>query len=243
VGGQVQLSDHANVGGDVISVGGQVNRSRGAVVQGEVLEALPPPALPTPGRTDQPRTPGQLEDRNSTQPPNSSVGYLSKLAGILFRAVTMSALALILAIFLEPQLRRAGQSIARRPLLAGSLGLLASVSLPVAVLIMVITILLIPVAILSVLAMVLAWLFGMIGLGHEIGERLSQAVRADWAPVVSAGIGTFLLMIVMGALDQVPCLGPLTTFVIGLAAIGGALMTWFGRRDVRASPAAIPRQS
>ena len=79
---------------------------------------------------------------------------------------------------------------------------------------------------------VLAWLFGIIGLGLEIGERFTKAIHQTWAPVLSAGFGTFLLMFVVGAFGLIPCIGWIPEFLIGMVGIGAVVMTTFGSRPL-----------
>jgi hypothetical protein len=99
---------------------------------------------------------------------------------------------------------------------------------------MIVTLILIPVAVLVVfvgaLALVLAWLFGIIALGNEVGERFTQSINQTWAPVFTAGFGTFLLMLVGGAIGEIPCIGWLFVALVGLVGIGAAVLTRFGTR-------------
>jgi hypothetical protein len=85
----------------------------------------------------------------------------------------------------------------------------------------------------------LAWLFGMIALGQEVGERFTRAISQTWAPVLATGFGTFLLLLVGGFVGFIPCFGWLLTFIVSLVAIGGVAMTWFGTRS---APGAMPPQ-
>jgi len=96
-----------------------------------------------------------------------------------------------------------------------------------------VTILLIPVAFLAVMGLMLAWLFGIVALGHETGERLSRALNQSWSPVLSIGLGTFLLMFVGGFFGMVPCVGALVPLAVGLVAIGGVVLAWFGAQQSR----------
>ena len=73
------------------------------------------------------------------------------------------------------------------------------------------------------------------GYGSEVGERFAKAVNQVWSPVMTIGFGTFLLMLVGGAIGLIPCLGGMTLFLLGLLGIGGSVITWFGVR-----PALVP---
>ena len=48
--------------------------------------------------------------------------------------------------------------------------------------------------------------------------------------MLTIGFGTFLLMVVGGAIGLIPCLGGLILFLLGLVGVGGSVITWFGIR-------------
>jgi hypothetical protein len=50
--------------------------------------------------------------------------------------------------------------------------------------------------------------------------------------VLTIGFGTFLLMLVGGAIGLIPCLGGLVLFLLGLVGVGGSVITWFGTRPI-----------
>jgi len=117
-------------------------------------------------------------------------------------------------------------------LLAGGYGLLTIVLVPAIILVLTVTIILIPIAAIAFLAIPLAWLFGMIALGQEVGNRFTKAIDQTWAPVLTIGFGTFLLMLVAGLLQLVPCFGFLSYLLLSLVAIGAAAITVFGTRSM-----------
>jgi L-cystine uptake protein TcyP (sodium:dicarboxylate symporter family) len=51
-----------------------------------------------------------------------------------------------------------------------------------ALLLLIITILLIPAALVAVIALVLAAVFGWIAIGLEIGQRFTGAIKQQWHP-------------------------------------------------------------
>jgi hypothetical protein len=138
---------------------------------------------------------------------------------------------MLLTLFLQPQLERVADTITRQPVMAGGFGLLTLVVAPLALVIMIVTILLIPVALIAAMLIPLAWLFGIIALGQEVGDRFTKAINQTWAPVISTGFGTFLLLLVGGFVGLIPCIGWLIQLLIGLVAVGAAAMTWFGTRN------------
>lgn len=231
IGGQVLLSETAVVNGDIATMGGRVTKEPGAEVTGEIVNNAPPfdnppnvPNVPnTPDVPDVPYVSG--DDFDFTYNP------FWEIAGVFGRAIAVAAIAMLLTLFLQPQMERVADTIVRQPVMAGAFGLLTVVLTPLVLLIMVITLLLIPVAAIVAFLVPLAWLFGMIALGQEVGERFTKAINQIWAPVLATGFGTFLLLLVSGFIGLIPCFGWLISLIISLMAIGGVVMTWFGTRS------------
>ena len=229
-GGQIKLDENAVVAGDVVTIGGQLDKAEGAEIKGEVVKNVSP-QIPN----------GSIPP--VVKPPKVNIDFnpFWTAAGIFYRAVIIAALAMLVVVFLKPQMEYVSQAIVKQPVMSGGVGLLTvlggPISIAVIALIMVITLILIPVAVLvlflGALALALAWLFGMIALGNEVGERFTQSINQNWAPVLTAGFGTFLLMLVGGAIGQIPCVGWLFTFLVGLVGIGAAVLTRFGTRPVQ----------
>jgi hypothetical protein len=230
IGGQVHLKDTAVVHGDIATVGGQVSRDPKAQVDGNMVENIPAPTIEIPNLPIRPNLPNVP---NVPKPPiiHVDANPFGEAMNVILRAIAVAALAMLLALFLQPQLERVSDAILRQPVLAGSFGLLAAVVAPLAILILVVTIILIPVALLVVIVLPLAWLFGIIALGQEVGERFTQGINQTWAPVLTTGFGTFLLMLVGGYIGMIPCVGWIAPFLIGVVGIGGVILTWFGSRS------------
>lgn len=226
VGGQALLAETAVVNGDIATIGGNLDKKPGAKVTGNITNNAPP-VINVPDVPNVPNTPDVPNIRGF------NVNPLWNIAGKLGQAVLVAIVGMLLTLFLQPQLERAGDAVAHQPLIAGGYGLLAFIVLPVAIVIMAITIILIPIALIVALVIPLAWLFGITALGQEIGDRFTKAINQTWAPVLSTGFGTFLLMLATGFISMIPCVGWLASFLVTLAAIGGVGMTWFGTRSAR----------
>jgi hypothetical protein len=234
IGGLMTMGANSSVAGNVTTVGGSLQRAAGAQVGGQIVTNVPSPNVQTPATPNVP-----------APQPNIAMGFnpIMQAFGVLGTAIVFAMLAMLLAIFLQPQLDRVAQAIVVEPIIAGGIGLLTTLVSPIAlvilVVILVLTLILIPVAILAVVVwailIVLAWLFGIIAFGMEIGERFTKAIHQTWAPVLSAGFGTFLLMFVVGAFGLVPCIGWIPEFLIGMIGIGAVVMTTFGSRPLHRS--------
>lgn len=228
VGGQILLTESAVVEGDVTTMGGQVNKEPGAEVKGNTVNNAPPVDLPevpeVPSVPAVPSTPDSPTVEVNTNP-------LWDAAGVLGRAIAVALIGMLLTLFLQPQLDRAASVAAQQPFLAGGYGLLTLLVGPVAIVILAVTILLIPIALIAALILPLAWLFGMIALGQEVGDRFAKAVNQTWAPVLATGLGTFLLVLVTGVVGLIPCVGWMPSFIVTLLAVGTTVMTVFGTRS------------
>ena len=212
IGGQVNLEDKAVVNGDLVTIGGQANRAEGAVVKGEVVKNVSPNIQLPNGRV-----PPQITIPN-VPTPRVEVNYnpFLQFFKVFFWAIIISGFAMLLTLFWQAPIERTGNTIVTQPLMSGAIGLVALV---VAILFVF--------TILPPIVVAFAWLFGIVAMGREVGERFATAINQRWTPVLTIGIGTFLLMIVGGAIGSIPCLGGLLLFVIGLLGVGAAVSTWF----------------
>jgi hypothetical protein len=236
IGGEVSLGEEALVDGDIATMGGELIQSPGAVITGNVADNPAPsitipdvPAVPAvPEVPDVPAVPGVP---NVWTPPyvveHTPFG---DMMSVFIQAVGIGLIATLVALFLQPQLERVGQAITGQPVIAGSFGLLAVVVGSLALLVLGITIILLPVSFLGGVALILAWLFGLIAIGQEVGERFTRAVSQTWSPPLTTGFGSFLLILVGGSISEiVPC-GFLAPILIGLVGLGGTALTIFGTR-------------
>jgi lysylphosphatidylglycerol synthetase-like protein (DUF2156 family) len=239
VGGQIKLETTAVVSGDVVLVGGQIQRAEGAEIKGDLVNNVAPqidmpngrvpPVVPdAPGVPDVPSVPGVPSVVNVNFNPFFEFGR------VLASSLLMAFLGILAVLFFQERLDKVSHAVVAQPLMAGSIGLL-SLIVGIALFLTVI----------PVVALVIAWLFGLIAIGKEIGERLGKALRQEWAMVLNAGLGTFLLMFVLGSVQAVNnfswivgCFTWAIPVVVGLLAIGSVVVTRFGAQAVQ-SPARI----
>lgn len=228
IGGAADVGDHAVVAHDVIAMGGAVQRQTGATIKGDIITNLLVPniTLPLNGQSTPPPPPIPFE-----------FGMLGKFAAVFFQSLGLAALAMLLTAFLHPQVDRVAHAIFSQPFLAGSVGLLSLIAASIASVVLAITIILAPLALATVLLMALAWLFGVVALGMVVGDRVTHAMNRQWEPVLSAGLGTLILGLVVGTVDLVPCIGWLAPVLLGLMGLGAAVMTMFGTRPYGFVPA------
>ena len=221
VGGVVSLGDSAVIEGDVTTVAASLNQAPGAQIQGQVVTGFRIPAVFPKGLA----LPQVLNTRFNFSPIWSALWFL-------FRTFLWGAVAVLVVILAPYPSDRAARAIASQPLLAGGVGLLTAIAAPLVLLLLAITILLIPISLLAALILVVAWLFGRIAVGMEVGRRIGAAFNKDWPAAVDAGLGTFVLaFIVDGTGSLVPCVGWILPALVGVLGLGGVILTVFGTRD------------
>jgi hypothetical protein len=224
LGGYVYLNDHAQVTGELVTLGGTVHRS----AQAKVL-----------GKTTSGKSNGIPLMR--VLPVNMTFDPVTGPLMSFFRALALAALAIVLQLFAAPLMGHTGRTILAQPIASGGIGLLTVVIAPVLIIILAITIILIPLSLLGILALGIAFLFGWLCLGLVRGRQLAAWLKLSWSEPVSAGIGTLALSLLSSMLTLIPCLGWLVNALVGLIGLGAAILTRFGTQDYPAVPAALPQ--
>ena len=227
IGGAGSLGEKAVVEGDLISVGGAVSRAEGSRVGGDVVDQ---PSIEIPAIPAVPNVPGVPGVPDAPLPPSFMNNPVGSAFGVVGRAIGIAILAMLLSLFLRPQMERVAQAAVTQPIMAGGVGLMTLVFLPIVMVVMAITLILIPVSLLLVFVMAFAWLFGLVALGMEVGERFTKAIEQTWAPVLTTGFGAFLLAMVSESLALIPCVGWVASALVALVGIGAVALTWFGSR-------------
>ncbi len=218
VGGQVNLEKTALVVKDVDMIGSQLTKAEGAEVKGNIINnAAPNISVPT---ARIPPTEPVAPSVPNVPIPNVNFDFHPFRTFVWI--IGMPAFAMLLALFWQPQIERTGKAIVSQPVVVGAIGLLSVVVAAVLFL-----------TFLPLVLLVLAWLFGIVALGAEVGERFTKAINQVWSPVVTIGFGTFLLVVVGSVIGWIPCVGWLTVLLFGLAGVGAAVVTLFGTRPVQ----------
>ena len=237
VGGQIKLESTAVVSGDVVLVGGQIQRAEGAEIKGDLVNNVAPQIDIPNGRVppnvpDIPDVPDVPSLPNVPSIVNVDFNPFFEFGQVLASSLLMAFLGILVVLFFQERLDKVSHAVVSQPIMVGGIGLL-SVVVGLALFLTVI----------PVVALVFAWLFGVIAIGREVGERFGKAVRQDWAPVITTGLGTFVLMFVVNSIQSlgniswvVGCFTWVVPALIGLLAIGSVVITRFGAQAVQ-SPA------
>ena len=217
-GGLLKLGPSAVISGDVTIAGALLERDSSAHIGGKITTETDVPINLT--RFDGIWNPFQW--------------WLNSLWNVVWYiglAFGLSALAVLVMMFFEKQTERTAQVLVTQKTASIGLGCLTLVVIPFASIILILTICLIPAVLVALLLIGVAITFGWIALGLEVGKRLAVQIHQDWAPPFAAGIGTFILALVGGLLNIIPCIGWVFTALISAAGIGSVLLTRFGTQD------------
>lgn len=217
VGGNANMSSSAVVGGDVWTLGGNVNPD-GATIEGDLLSGT------------NVEIPTDFVFRRDFRFPQEIVRFpfQARAVSYLFQSFMLAAVAVLVVVFWPKPTERVASAVLVNPIASGGLGLLTLFIAPFFAILMLITICLIPAAILLVLLLVLAGIFGWVAIGVEVGRRLLRSMNQEYQPVVAAGLGTLVFSLVANGFSFIPCVGWLVPFLITTVALGAVMITRFG---------------
>jgi cytoskeletal protein CcmA (bactofilin family) len=214
LGGTIYLNKNAVITGDVSTVGGTMHRDSGAQIQGEVVNGTQGPLT--------------FNTPNPIYRPSINFKPITDMLNLFLQTLSMTAVALFVGLFLPNPLARTGKAIVSQPIVTGGMGLLTAVIAPILLVLLAITIILIPISLIGILALIVAFAFGTIALGYELGNRIADLFKTTWPPAIAASAGTFLLTLVVGGIGMIPCVGWIAPAVVGLLGLGAVLLTRFG---------------
>jgi hypothetical protein len=218
LGGSLNLASTFALSGNLTSAGTVVNRDPGAQINGQVLTGENAPFIVIPGEIRIPNL-------------NNNINPFLKVVGFFLRLFLWTLVAMVVAMFIPAQLTRTSQTALSQPLISGGLGLLTIIIVPIILVLLAITICLIPVSLIGALLLVIAWAFGLIALGLEVGRRIGTMFKQEWHPAIAAGLGTLLLMCVLSGLEAIiPCIGWIPKTLVGFLGLGAVLLTQFGMK-------------
>jgi hypothetical protein len=231
MGANANLQAGALIEGGVATFGGNVNRDPAARIEGEItsggqtvqipgifpFEGVPPFEMPFVGRSwDAPRI-----DLRMT--PFWDGGWL------LLQSLLTAALAVLVVMFGANRVGRVARAVTDAPAISGVVGFLGLLGIPALLIALALTICLIPVMLVGVLLFVVAIVYGWIGIGLEVGERLTNAFKWHLDPAAAAGLGTFVVCLVANGINFIPCVGWLAPTLVSAIGLGAVVLTRFGR--------------
>ena len=235
VGGNANLGSDAAVGGDLVTFGASVNRGtaqiEGDFINGEALN------FPMDLRF------ADWESNQFMRFPSYRFSFVGNILAYLFTSLMLAALAVLIVMFLPKHTQVVADTVVSQPVLAGALGLLTAFVAPILIFLLIITCCFAVVGIVGAVILAAAWVLGMVAMGLEVGNRLSEATNQEFQPVVAAGLGTLILGLVVNGIGLIPCVGWTVPFLVGIIGTGAVLMSRFGRQEygVEAIPEEKPK--
>lgn len=209
VGGSVSLLEGARVGGTVKAYGGSVQREQNVIVVGGIqpvstLSALAPLRLP----------------------------FFLPGSGPVWPSMLFWALAgfIVARFFREPLLRveRVASVQVVPSLVVGALAIIAAVG---CALLLAVTCLGIPLALLLLVAVWVSWVVGTVAVGSWLGGLLVRGAppAARQMLVLPAMVG----VVVLAGVEALPCIGIVVGIVVGCVALGSVVLTFMLDRRAR----------
>ncbi|MCK6507526.1 hypothetical protein L6R53_29865, partial [Myxococcota bacterium] len=213
LGADVRVEPGGQVHGDAVSLGGEVVVEEGGSVAGRSLQIGPDDGaevlLAVPGE-----------------------GGLSALLHTLARRLAM-LLAFVsagtLALSMWPrQVDEIADRLGDRPFWYGMAGAVLTGALGLGAVVMTLTVIGLPVAVLFLVVLSLAWLMGLVAACRTVGRRLGVAVEQGDLRAWLVGAAVFAV------LALVPLAGTLVALVLGFPAVGAAVVAGLsGERPAR----------
>jgi hypothetical protein len=239
IGGTLSMAPTAVVGGNVVTIGGSLQKAEGAQIKGQIINGAAPMINIGNGTTMLPLFTSPAGPQVPT-PPRFDFHFnpWKTTLNIFGQAFLMALLAALVVAFIPVPTQRVGQAIATQPVIAGGIGCLTALLVPFAFILLgllTLTIILAPLTIsligIGSILLVVAWIFGEIAIGFEVGHRLVKSFRGEWPLPLAAGLGTFLAVLVVNALGGfLWCFGWWAPMLLAALALGGVIMTRFGTR-------------
>jgi len=248
-GGDIRLDNDAWVEGDVVcSWNCALDREEEARVDGKIIESHGPlPGLDLrfwhgfPITMPSPQTFWTLG-------PGQALGWVLRTLRTIVAILVIAAVAGLVALSWPQQIMLVGRTVIEAPGHSFGIGLLTAVIAGVLSIALAVTICLSPAAALTALALGATGLFGWIGIGAWVGERLLQTLNAHRneneikvTPLWAAGLGTLIITLVSAGLSIAFCLAPLgwlVSFAVGCMGLGSVVLTRFG--TIAYSPSTPP---
>lgn len=229
-GGEVLID--AAVGGDVRVASGELTLGPNARISGKLVHRGPEkvrrdPAAEVAGGVER-GSPIRVESHRRAREHHSSGGWMWSLG--------LVALAAFIAGAFPAGSRRMGEQARGDPGMTFLLGFIALVCVPVAAVVLVVTIIGIPLALAVLLLYLLMLIVGYAAVGVVIGDAALARLRSQDAARVGWRMGAAALaMLALAILSRIPFVGVLVAFAALLAGVG-AIVVAVRSRTTTATP-------
>jgi hypothetical protein len=147
--------------------------------------------------------------------------------------LVLIVLGILVVVFIPSHTDNVAEAIIKAPLQSFLTGLVAVIIVPIVAIVLTVTICLSPVAVLLLLIVGVAMVFGWIAAGLLLGVKVLRALtKSEPNPVAAVALGVFILTLLAFA----PCLGFLITAVGVTWSMGAVAYTFFGTRAYNEPP-------
>ncbi len=225
ISGTATLGDNALVEGNIFAPSGFVNISEQTEIYGTITEDF----------LDH----FNFNNLNIGSPPvkvlqNNSrsfgVNLLVNLLRFLAQTLVLATLSMLMILIMPKPAETIAKAIINQPWPVIGFGLLTILALPIAALILAITLILAPVSLLALVAFAISILLGWLVAGYEIGNRMQVMFKAKWHPAISAGLGTLVLSLLARGANLIPCIGWILPFFVAVVGLGAVIITIWGTK-------------
>jgi hypothetical protein len=238
LGGTLQSAGRIN--GDVAALDSSIHFFSTAVLGGSVAALGEPPTVDEGAEVTgsiQSIRGFSLSAGNAPGAGRWDVGY--EITVILFRMFLLSAVAILIALFLPTPEERVARTLIVRPAISLLIGLLTTMASAALFLLLVVTVCLAPIGLIGAAVVAVAILLGWTAMGHEIGGQLLGILGVKAHPAVTAGVGTAILTLLASAVGYVPFAGPILVLLVMSFGLGAVILTRFGGQQ----STILPRES
>lgn len=228
VGGNVTVS--GEVDGDVTAVGGNVTLASGAITRGS-LRAVGGTVTLAPGVVQNATVADHQQSWWAGRTPRQIAHPFGWEGGSFWLSLLFWVSASVgLTAFVPEAVGHVRFTIARRMLVSGAVGAVIALAGVVVGAVLFLTCLGIPVTLVIVLALWVAWVVGTVGFGSWLGATFLRGLRLgrDTSLMASSLVGALILTL----LKAVPVVGGLMSFLVGCVAVGAAILTLLSARRV-----------
>lgn len=213
LGSDVRVEPGGQIHGDAVSVGGEVVVEEGGSLEGRALQIGPDDGaqvlLAVPGDGGLP----------------ALLHTLARRLALLLAFVSAGTLALAMW---PRQVDEISDRLGDRPFWYGMAGAVLTGALGLGAVVMTLTVIGLPVAVLFLVVLSLAWLMGLVAACRTVGRRLGVDVAAGDLRAWLVGASVFAV------LALVPVVGTLVALVLGFPAVGAAVVAGLsGERPAR----------
>lgn len=208
LGGNINLQGSARVSGDVQAIGGHVYRTPDTLVRGHLV---PDQDWPT------------LASRQATRVFTYDMFPWWRL---LFWALVGAAFAL----FMPERLGRVRTRIRSHPVVNLSFGVFAIIGGCLAALALAVTCIGLPVALVVLGALWVAWVAGTVALGYWLGDAILGVLARERVSIL---VATVLGVLLVAAMEEIPVVGVVIGVVVGCVGVGAVLRAYFAHRRER----------